>query len=386
MYVPVMTSCGHNYCYYCISNWLNNNNATELNCPQCRTTIGAMPALNVSLLQTLESLIDVLDKGDPEVASLLAAKEESMNEYKSDVAKNGLYRNVFDNTAVAVVDDDDGVARCSNCHWEVEGSVCPHCHARMRGGVEEHTFNSDEYSDSELEGLEQNLDEYRVRSAEIIEELDSVVGDSDESLAEALDRRFPTRQPRDFLHDEVTNLSDEYYDENKYYRHSSRITSTSEDEEFDSEMDGFIVNDEDDRCDSDEQTDEEFNDVLVRSGSIIRRHGVHKTQNTTGSSGSSDSTDSSNSEIEVIPSTHVNPLEEVSLSITDDEEELRDNRTSSDSHNSDFYEHNDGDGFVSGDSLDDSRIIEIRQHTRKARKKQHAFRKRKFMVLESDDE
>ncbi|CUS21457.1 LAQU0S03e03048g1_1 [Lachancea quebecensis] len=152
MYVPVMTSCGHNYCYECISNWLVSNNANELTCPQCRSPLKEQPALNVALQNLLNYVLDSYGIGSSQNDSTRA---ESVSKYRDDSYLDRLFKNVFNNTAMAVVDDDDGVARCSNCHWEVEGDICPHCSARMRNrAVEEEEFPSDEYSEDEIERIQ----------------------------------------------------------------------------------------------------------------------------------------------------------------------------------------------------------------------------------------
>lgn len=60
-----------------------------------------------------------------------------IKQYKLDIEKQNLFKGVFKNTGQAVIDDADGVARCSNCHWEVHGNICPNCHIRLRNYIDE---------------------------------------------------------------------------------------------------------------------------------------------------------------------------------------------------------------------------------------------------------
>ncbi|AMD22395.1 HGR056Cp [Eremothecium sinecaudum] len=372
MYVPVMTACGHNYCYYCISNWLNNNSG-ELSCPQCRASISTMPALNVTLQQNLDSLLDVLDKSELEVTALLDAKEECLTEYKNDLANNELYRKVFDNTAMAVIDDEDGVARCSNCNWEVEGPVCPHCNARMRNRVNEDILNSDEYSEGELEELHNDVEEYRVRSAELIQNLEAVVGnDSDESLADALDRRFPIRQPRDFLHSEASDDSSDNYSDSRYYpeSRSRRKYSQSDEDESDGDLDGFIVSDEREGNESEDSNTD-------TASSPVRLNTVTAPSISRFSSDSDNSED--DSEIELLEARTATTTE---ILLKVDKSDKEQDLDSMDGKDSDYYEHHDEEGFVSGDSLDDKVQISSQKRSRTMKHE----RKRKFMVIESDEE
>ncbi|QEU61871.1 Psh1 [Kluyveromyces lactis] len=219
MFVPVMTNCGHNYCYECLNNWLNNNrsNVSELTCPQCRNVITNEPSLNVALQQIVDLMLDIAAE-DPqisnssEVRSLLTQRECSVAEYKSDLLEETLFNSVFKNTAKAIIDDDDdGIARCSNCQWEVEGPVCPNCNATIRnynaGAQNFDEVDVDEYSDGELEEVERDLDNYRAESARTMHDLEAEEGD--ESLSSEMDQAWPTRRPRNFMRGEEEEEEEE---------------------------------------------------------------------------------------------------------------------------------------------------------------------------------
>ncbi|KAH3673387.1 hypothetical protein WICPIJ_009839, partial [Wickerhamomyces pijperi] len=76
-------------------------------------------------------------------------RENKIKKYKRDLKTKKLYNNVFKNSAQAVIDKSDGVARCSNCHWEVEGNYCENCNTRLRNPnrIQEEFFDSDIDSD-----------------------------------------------------------------------------------------------------------------------------------------------------------------------------------------------------------------------------------------------
>ena len=299
MYVPVMTTCGHNYCYDCISNWLVSNNANELTCPQCRSPLKEQPSLNSALQNLLEFVFDRFAK-DNSKASFV--RTESISQYKDDQDSGELYKNVFNNTAVAVVDDDDGVVRCSNCHWEVEGDVCPHCSARMRNrGPEEDGLPSDEYSAGELEEMRSHSNrELSARSR--FADLDAS-SDEDESSS-ASSTRSGTETP----HSAFVSVS-----RNSDYN-QEREGSQLDSEEADSDLDSFIVNE-------DEEREQDLS----------------------------------------------------SLSSQDNKRPIEENSSDRDS---DFYEHNDDGGFVSGDSLDNDE----EETDRKSRKRRFQ------VVIDSDEE
>ncbi|QLQ81834.1 hypothetical protein HG537_0G00880 [Torulaspora globosa] len=141
MYVPMMLECGHNYCYNCLLTWFNSNQ-DELSCPHCRGNVRNMPCLNSALQQLMETVIEVSSAGEGgkslecKLKKILDAKKLSDDQYRKDSDENRLFKGVFENTAVGVADEeDDGILRCSNCHWELEDDEddeCPHCSMRIR--------------------------------------------------------------------------------------------------------------------------------------------------------------------------------------------------------------------------------------------------------------
>ncbi|SCU89127.1 LAME_0E02300g1_1 [Lachancea meyersii CBS 8951] len=324
MYVPVMTTCGHNYCYDCISNWLVSNNASELTCPQCRSPLEHPPALNATLQHLLSVVIEIGAGSDPQLGRTRA---QSIAQYKNDVENNILYKDVFNNTAVAVVDDDDGVARCSNCHWEVEGDVCPHCNARMRNRTREYDEDEEEeiltddsiqrsFSGARNSSTTVRADSISSSESEYGEDLDSdtdYVRDFNRNVGESRSRPAPFGSARDIL--------------NRINAQDRRQNSEDEDEN-DSDLNSFIV-------------DEAEEDELEESSYTSSREGK---------------------------SARV-PVRLDDSDNSGDEDKERD---------SDFWEHNDEDGFASGDNLDSDGGAD--EDT--GRK----IKKRRFQVIEDSDE
>lgn len=78
-----------------------------------------------SLIETSKTLTTVSEE-------IIKDRDYKIKQYKKDLNSNNLFKKVFKMTGRAVIDTSDGVARCSNCHWEVHGDRCPNCNIRLR--------------------------------------------------------------------------------------------------------------------------------------------------------------------------------------------------------------------------------------------------------------
>ncbi|SCU97395.1 LADA_0H06062g1_1 [Lachancea dasiensis] len=357
MYVPVMTTCGHNYCYDCLSNWLVSNNANELTCPQCRTPLKDAPSLNSALQELLNTVIEICGLNDTH--DLL--RGQSITQYKEDYENETLFKNVFKNTAVAVVDDDDGVARCSNCHWEVEGDVCPHCSARMRNRSREYDEDEDEEALSDTS--EHDLATLRSHGHHTLpgesDESDSDY-DSEEPSSHAARHRFaPFGSARDIL--------------NRINAQDRRHISGDEDD-MGSDLDSFIDDDDQDDLHSRRTDPNEYDDPSsIRKGKTTS-HGPILLS-------SSEDEDESEGDEE-----HIRLTQEFENSVRNSHPEVggsddidEEGEEEEEEPNSDYWEHHDGGGFVSGDSLD---MEDIDRAQRKTMAKKRRFR----VVDDTDDE
>lgn len=235
--VPMMISCGHNYCYRCLKNWFMTNATKELNCPNCRESVVHEPCLNLMVEQMLNSLFDVLkarkkkmfkeEKERADLDELLRERFDDSFYHKNDKNQGTFFDGIFKNSAVAIADaDDDGIPRCSNCHWELEPedmedeNVCPHCHARIRNdagalgngnsislnGRPTMVGNREDYSDGEYDQIVNEIRNYNP----------SDVGSSGESDSS----------------------------ESVGYGHEDREEEDENKEEHDSDLDSFVVDDD----------------------------------------------------------------------------------------------------------------------------------------------
>ncbi|CAR29634.1 hypothetical protein ZYGR_0AD03180 [Zygosaccharomyces rouxii] len=362
MFVPVMTQCGHNYCYDCLSSWFDSN-SNELSCPQCRASISDPPSLNSVLQQWLVHIIELVgpDEDSEEFKTLLSAKESSEKSYRFD-EKNDLFGGVFKTSAMGVVDeDDDGILRCSNCHWELEddvGDTCPHCNSRIRsrmsqprrGGFEDEEDEEDGDEDSETgsdmeleDDISRSLVHYRLRVRELADTLRRDRGHNDRQLfmqgttAAGVPFYFPdyalylstdyslSEEERSRRLRLVRNLESELEEDSPNspghgHTHSYFNPRTHnhqyEDDEVSEDTDHIDMDYDDDRDDMDDMDDDHAPRDDPEGGII-----------------------------------------DLEAEVDEDEDEGSGRDSAESGHDSDYYERHDG-GFVSGDSLDDAPVGE----------------------------
>lgn len=372
MFVPVMTQCGHNYCYDCLSSWFDSN-SRELSCPQCRASISDPPSLNSVLQQWLANIIELQRPNEvsEEFQSLLSEKERCENSYRFD-EKNELFGGIFKTSAIGVVDeDDDGILRCSNCHWELEddvGDICPHCDSRIRSRMPQSRrgeFENDEENESLDEEEEHGDDGSETDSYMAIEdEISQSLVSYKLRVAELVDatRRDRVHSHKNFLTQGTSEAGVPFYFPT-YALYLSNDCSLSEEER--SRRVELARNLEDELQDSVEYQSnrQELED--------LRSYFNRRTQNATHQYEDdevSEDTDHTDMDYEDdrddVDDDHMmkdHPEDVVDLEAEVDEDEdgdERSDRNSADSGpGSDYYEQHDN-GFVSGDSLDDAPVGE----------------------------
>ncbi|CCH41999.1 putative replicase polyprotein [Wickerhamomyces ciferrii] len=134
------------YVCTCLTEWLSDN----ISCPACRSKIDQEPFFNVQLRDLCNTLFEMCQKiSNDELIDTKRHKLLQVESYNKDVSSNNKFKSVFKNIGQAVVDMSDGVARCSNCHWEVEGDRCPNCNIAI-GNRNELNIVSDD--DTDLDG------------------------------------------------------------------------------------------------------------------------------------------------------------------------------------------------------------------------------------------
>lgn len=342
MFVPMMTQCGHNYCYSCLTSWFDSNSTLELSCPQCRASISETPNINSTLQQWLYTLLETLyrkEKGNEDFKALQRAKNESENDYKSDKKNDNLFNGIFKTSAIGVVDeDDDGILRCSNCHWELEDDdegMCPHCNSRIRsrmatnGIAQQHTSEDEEEEEEEdereIEDIAHSVQRYRAEVRDNIADLESESG----SLIGDLETRFPF-----LIRSTAPGNAKVYFP--TYSMYADNDMTLNENER--SRRTRIIQS-----LEAAGRNLEDFSQLRHMNSSTAQEGYV-------GTDISEDDSPDEQDEGDVVIDSED---EESHNAIVDLEAEDTDNSAQEQDYDSDYLEHYEDDGFVTGDSLDD---------------------------------
>ncbi|CAM9018263.1 unnamed protein product [Wickerhamomyces anomalus] len=133
--------------------------ATNQTCPACRSELVEEPYLNVHVQDMVNTLVDTCQKISSLSQNVLRDRALKVKQYKLDVTHDNLFKRVFKSTGHAVVDISDGVARCSNCHWEVRGNRCPNCHIHLRNTYIDEISSADtDFSVDDFRGVDLELE------------------------------------------------------------------------------------------------------------------------------------------------------------------------------------------------------------------------------------
>ncbi|GIZ49147.1 hypothetical protein CKM354_001218300 [Cercospora kikuchii] len=241
LYEPYGLTCGHTYCYSCLSQWM----ATARTCPDCRARVKEEPRPTWVIREMVRVFVgksELLPDGETTEEHEKMAREEAeivaKDKANTNVETGGLFRGHFGrgtrlNPLTAVRDYADNVWRCPDCHSEVEGRRCTGCRAPVRIDAD-----SDEDStmtdDDELDGSLADMD----HDADVDLGLDGHVffgsegfGEGSSDIHDGLDHYDEAR-----LH-YITDLQD--------HPHVHRLLDSedSEDSEGGSDMEGFIDDD-----------------------------------------------------------------------------------------------------------------------------------------------
>ncbi|KAF2168943.1 hypothetical protein M409DRAFT_52928 [Zasmidium cellare ATCC 36951] len=165
LYEPYALTCGHTFCYSCLSQWLGQNR--KKTCPDCRTVIKQQPSpsyLVREMVLVFLSKSELLPDGETSEEHSQYAKEEAdivaKDKANTDARTGGLFKGSFNPgrlmPLIAIRDASDNVDRCPQCLHEVEDGRCNTCDVRVRGQDDDLDW-SDEDSD-ESDDLDHDLD------------------------------------------------------------------------------------------------------------------------------------------------------------------------------------------------------------------------------------
>lgn len=136
-YEPFTLSCGHTYCYSCLSSWIGGSQQRQKNknCPDCRTIITTEPCPNYTLRDLVHMFCNRAEllPEDESVQEHETGKSEEAQILAKDRSGRGLFKGVFGRRLPAgplgrpqfIRDDEDGgIMRCPFCAHEVLGGMC----------------------------------------------------------------------------------------------------------------------------------------------------------------------------------------------------------------------------------------------------------------------
>lgn len=264
----LLPTCGHTFCYSCIKHWFQCNPS----CPICRSIIGeTKPILNHSVKNIIVALIHDLSQTAKELhlkdyksykQKLESWEREKNEEFSVDKANDFPWlKKIASNWGRAVVDTEDGVPRCSACHWELVDGHCENCGRTMVGwqdrtdGDELDDDDDDEEDEDEFgrgprrdralhsdsddwEDYDKGLNDMRGRIVDNeAEESDGGEEDGDGTEDNDAYRRRSHNERRDHHHGDETGYVDAY----------------------DSD-DGFVVDDDEEKEEEDNDDDNESGD------------------------------------------------------------------------------------------------------------------------------
>ncbi|OJJ44683.1 hypothetical protein ASPZODRAFT_714448 [Penicilliopsis zonata CBS 506.65] len=141
LYEPFTISCGHTFCYSCLSSWFSGGR-TNKTCPDCRAPVKQQPSpayLVRSLVHMFTGRAELLEKGETTAEHLKHQQEEAekleRDKSNNDSKTGGLFHGIFkDKIRIPrpIVDLEDNVIRCPICAFELEeDSGCTQCGYRQ---------------------------------------------------------------------------------------------------------------------------------------------------------------------------------------------------------------------------------------------------------------
>ncbi|KAK6361937.1 E3 ubiquitin ligase [Orbilia blumenaviensis] len=201
LFEPYSLGCGHVFCYSCLKDWFKQKKT----CPECRARVKHQPAPAYLIRGMMDTFVGRAKKLSPdeEGSTLQQQQVEALKMIEVDKSSpEGLFSGMFPQKSdvLPIYDPEDGVARCPNCAWEIEGRRCANCGQNFRAsempGADSDASDASDFSEEEESELDEDEDSLSEsdRSARMVgedgEESDTgwgeVDSDRDHRLALAL--------------------------------------------------------------------------------------------------------------------------------------------------------------------------------------------------------
>ncbi|KAK6340787.1 E3 ubiquitin ligase [Orbilia brochopaga] len=155
LFEPYSLACGHVFCYSCLKDWFRQKKT----CPQCRAPVKLQPAPAYLIRGMIDTFVFRAELQSPheEGQALRQQQAEALKLIETDKGSSkGLFGGSFAKKYANVVfDPEDGVARCPECNWEIEGRQCTNCglrfHASELPGGDSDASDGSAFSEDESE-------------------------------------------------------------------------------------------------------------------------------------------------------------------------------------------------------------------------------------------
>jgi hypothetical protein len=166
LYEPYTLTCGHTFCYSCLSQWIGQNK--KKTCPDCRAVVQEQPTpawLIREMVFIFVNKSELLPDGETSEEHHQMAREEAeivaKDKANTDDVKGGLFMGAFKpgrRPLQALHDPSDHVDRCPQCLNEVEDGRCLHCNRRVLTELDDSDYSGSSDSGDESEELDHDLE------------------------------------------------------------------------------------------------------------------------------------------------------------------------------------------------------------------------------------